>query len=184
MRKIGFIVIVIIAFALSVSGSNAQKKQGGAGGALKYGVVDVETIVKEMPEAADADAKLKEIGKQWQDTLMQLRKDMEAKYQQYQKQKAMMQAAQQQKEEEALQAMQMQAMQFQEEKFGNTGELSQMREKYLEPIRAKVKKAIEATAKEEDISLVLDKVGSIVLYSEDKNDITYKVLDKIKRGGK
>ncbi len=57
-----------------------------------------------------------------------------------------------------------------------------MREGLLQPIRAKVNEAIAAVAKEEKITLVLDKVAGLVLYNDDKMDITYKVLDRMKRG--
>ncbi len=57
-----------------------------------------------------------------------------------------------------------------------------MREGLLQPIRLKVNDAIAAVAKEEKINLVLDKVAGLVLYNEEKADITYKVLDRMKRG--
>lgn len=148
---------------------------------MNIAVVDVETIVKEMPEAIEADRKLKEIGTKWQDTLIAMRRDLEERLQQYQKQKSMMPQDQQQREEESLQMLNMQMMQYQEEKFGNQGELNFLREQFLEPIRTKVRTAIEAVAKEEKFNLVLDKGNSAVLFIENKFDITFRVLDKIKR---
>lgn len=180
MKKLIIGAALFCSLAFGNIDASAQGKN--AAGAITFGVVDVETIVKEMPEAQEADKKLKEIGQKFQDTLLTLRKDLETKVQQYQKQKAMMPQDQQQKEEELLQSMNMQYMQYQEEKFGNSGSLAVLREKYLEPIRTKVKNSIEEVAKEEKISLVLDKASAAVLYSETKFDLTFRVLDKIKRG--
>jgi len=148
---------------------------------MNIAVVDVETIVKEMPEAIEADRKLKEIGTKWQDTLISKRTELESRFQQYQKQKSMMPQDQQQREEESLQMLNMQMLQYQEEKFGNQGELNFLREQFLEPIRTKVRSAIEGVAKEEKFNLVLDKGNSAVLFIENKFDITFRVLDKIKR---
>ncbi len=148
---------------------------------VKLGIVDAETILKEMPEFQEADKKVREIGQKWSDTLQILREDLKKKFEAYQKQSSMMAADQKQKEEESLQAMNMQMMQFQEEKFGQNGELDKMRMKLLEPIREKARKAIEEVAKEEKITLVVDKLTAV--YSDAKIDITFKVLDKIKRGG-
>ena len=173
----GLIAIFYVAF-LTQYKLNAQAKDSG----VKIGVVDIETILKEMPEAIEADKKLKEIGTKWQDTLINMKKDFDERIQKYQKQKSLMSAEQQSKEEESLQNFQMQMMQYQDQKFGTTGELNQMREKFLEPIRVKVRNAIQRVAKDEKFSLVLDKSNPVVLYFEDKYDLTYKVLDVIKRG--
>ena len=71
-------------------------------------------------------------------------------------------------------------MQYQEEKFGQQGELNKVREELLDPIRSKIRKAIEAVAKDEKIVLVVDKMAAI--YSDTSIDITFRVIDKIKRG--
>lgn len=174
---LGTAAIFFVAFFAQIQ-LKAQVKDAG----MKYGVVDIEVILKEMPEAIEADRKLKEMGTKWQDTLINLKKDFDERIQRYQKQKSLMNPDQQNKEEESLQAMQMQMMQYQEQKFGNTGELNITREKFLEPIRLKVRNAIQKVAKEEKLSLVLDKGNPAILYFEDKFDLTYKVLDVIKRG--
>ncbi len=174
---LGAIAIFFVAF-LTQYQLNAQAKDAG----LKFGVVDIETILKEMPEAIDADKKLKEIGTKWQDTLITMKKDFDDRIQKYQKQKSLMNTEQQTKEEESLQSLQMKMMQYQEQKFGNSGELNLTREKFLEPIRIKVRNAIQKVAKDEKLSLVLDKGNPAVLYFEDKFDLTFKVLDVIKRG--
>ena len=50
-------------------------------------------------------------------------------------------------------------------------------------MKAKVYKAIQEVAKEENMKFVLDKTGdAVVLYADPAYDITYKVLDKLKRG--
>ena len=111
-----------------------------------------------------------------------MKKEFDDKIQKYQKQKSLMSADQQSKEEESLQMMQNQLIQYQDQKFGQNGELNQTREKFLDPIREKVRTAIQKVAKEESISLVLDKTSNALLYFDDKFDLTYKVLDVIKRG--
>ena len=147
---------------------------------VKLGIVDAETILKEMPEFQAADKEVREVGQKWSDTLSILREDLKKKFETYQKQSAMMTPDQKAKEEESLQAMNMQMMQFQEEKFGQNGALDKLRVKLLEPIREKARKAIEDVAKEEKITLVVDKLTAV--YSDAKIDITFKVIDRIKRG--
>ncbi len=148
---------------------------------MKLGVVEVETVLKELPEAIEADKLIKDKGQKWQDTLVKLRQDLTTKVEQYQKQKSMMPQDKQQKEEESLQSQNMIMLQFQEEKFGQQGELNKYREQLLEPIRSKIRKAIETVAKEEKIVLVVDKMAAI--YADQSIDVTFKVIDRIKRGG-
>ncbi|MCX6153261.1 MAG: OmpH family outer membrane protein [Candidatus Kapabacteria bacterium] len=175
-------LILLFAFTavFSLTLKSAGDKSSAQGATI--GVVDVETVVKEMPEALEADKQIKVIGQKYQDTLLAMQNDLETRYKAYEKQKVMMPADAQAKEEEALKAMQNTFLQYREEKFGQqNGELMKLQQKLLEPIRRKVKEAIEKVAKEEKMNFVLDKASSSILFSEDKFDITYKVLDKIKR---
>ena len=148
----------------------------------KIGVVNAEVILKELPEALNASKTIEESGLKIRDTLQMMQKEFESRIESYRKQEAMMTADGKRKEEEALNALRTRFLQYQEEKLGNTGEIARMREGLLQPIRAKVNEAIAAVAKEEKITLVLDKVAGLVLYNDDKMDITYKVLDRMKRG--
>jgi len=159
--------------------SFGQKGTSSSSPQLSFGAVDINLIVEQMPEAKEADAKLKEMQKQLQDTIMKMQDALQKKVDSYLKQKSIMPADQQQKQEQALQEEQQRMQQFYNERLS---EIQNKREEFLEPIRNKVKNAIQAVAKEENLQLVFDK-GSL-LFVEDKFDITYKVLDKIKRGGK
>ncbi|MDR0927814.1 MAG: OmpH family outer membrane protein [Ignavibacteria bacterium] len=175
-------ILAILTFAIIVSLSTnillAQTKTA-AGGSI--GIVDVEAIVKEIPEAVQADKDLSDMSKKYQDSILAKRKDLETRYQNYTtKQKSMMapdkQAAEEDKYGKEMQDLQQYATEKQQE-------IDKYREQLLTPIRAKVKNAIEAVAKDEKLSLVLSKdAQSIVIYFEPKLDITFRVIDNIKRG--
>lgn len=169
--RLAAMVIVALCAATAVSAQS-----------MRIGLVNTETVIKEMPEAIEATKKIEEMGLKVRDTLQMMQKEFESRIEQYQKQQAMMSAEARQKEEQSLQGLRQRFLQYQEEKLGATGELARMREGFLTPIRAKVSDAINAVAKEEKLNLVLDKVAGIVLFSEDKADITFKVLDRLKRG--
>ncbi len=157
--------------------------QQGASG-TRIGFVNAEVVLKELPEAQQANRNLEDWGGRVQDTLRMMQKDFESRIENYRKQEAMMSAEAKRKEEEGLAMLRQRFAQYQEEKLGNQGELARLRESFLAPIREKVAAAVNAVAKEEKIQIVLDKVAGLVLYSDDKLDITYKVLDRIKRGEK
>lgn len=173
MKKVllGIIILGIFAF------SNHSFAQSG----MQIGVVNVETILKEMPEATEADNQLKAMQQQVTDTLMKMQTEFMAKVQEYQKQKSLIPPEKQVEEETALKMRESQILEFRDAKYA---EIQKARELFLKPIREKMIKAIQDVAKEEKLNLVLDKTSPSVLYSVDKFDITFRVIDKIKRGSK
>jgi len=148
---------------------------------FKAAFVNSETIVKELPEAQQAMKGIEDQTLKIRDTLQMMQKDFESRFEQYRKQEAMMSAEAKRKEEETLNALRVRFQQYQEEK---TSEMRNAQENAMKPIREKVQAAIAEISKEEKLNVVLDKVAGFVLYSEDKADITFKVLDRLKRGSK
>jgi len=166
-------IAIVIALFISVISLNAQNS--------KMAVVDLNTIATELPETKKVDAELQKLIKVYQDSVQRMNARLEADYNQYMKQKSMMPADQQQKTEQELTQRNLAIQQFYTEKLGQQGELAKKQADLLGPIRDKVVAAIEVVAQEEGYSIVLEKTA-MVLYSKDKDDITFKVLDRIKRG--
>ena len=89
----------------------------------------------------------------------------------------------QSKQQEELEKLQREAMELQNFSRQKEEEIGNRRDQLLEPIRVKVKEAIEAVAKTEKLSMVLAKDNaSTVMYVDPKYDITFRVIDRIKRG--
>ena len=168
-----YFVPFIIFFVLSAGNSLFSQQK------TNIAIVDVEAVVKEMPEASVADKMLKDLQKKYNDSLIKMQEDFQKRVDSYIKQKNMMPADKQQKEEEKFKIEEQTLLKFREEKLQ---EISQKREEYLDPIRKKVKSAIQDVAKEENMSFILDKGSSVLLFAEDKFDLTFKVIDRIKRG--
>ncbi|MCX8051759.1 MAG: OmpH family outer membrane protein [Chlorobi bacterium] len=172
------LLISMIASAIVLAQKDAATKDAS----LRIAVADLEKIAKELPEAVAADRELTELRKRYLDTLQMMENKFKERFEQYQKSKAMMTADAQRKEEEELRALQQQYALYQEEKFGLQGELARRRDSLLSPILKKVQEAVATVAKEDRYNFVFDRGSSFLLYAEDKADITYKVLDRIKRG--
>jgi outer membrane protein len=177
MKRIILSMLMVGLFLTASYYASAQK-------AIKIGIVDVETIVKEIPEATEAEQSLQKMAQTYRDSLLSIEKIFTERMAQYNKQKSVMNAEQQKKEEAALQQLQLDYQQYQQEKLGTQGELAQTREQLLAPIRERVRDAIKKVAKKEGMNFILDKANQFLLYSEDEFDITFLVLDQIKRGNK
>lgn len=152
--------------------------------AVKVGIVDTEVILKQLPEAKDADTQLNDVITKYRDTLAMLEKEFSDGVAAYEKQKGTMLPDAKAKEEERLMGIRQRYAMYQEQKFGNQGEVAALREKLLAPLRTKIEEAIKAVAKEESLTIILDKASPSLLYVDDKYDVTFKVLDRMKRGGK
>ncbi len=172
-RTVGLIILILAFFATS---AYSQKNKN-----IPIGIVDITVIAAQLPESKEAEQKLQDFQKKISDSLAVMQQNFQKRVEAYVKQKNMMQPAEQQKQESAFRAEEQQLMLLREKMLQ---ELNIKREEFLKPIRDKITKAIKEVAKEEKLKLVLDKSSAVVLYSEDKMDITFKVLDKIKRGSK
>ncbi len=147
----------------------------------KIGIVDRGKIIEELDVAQKADKELTDLSKRIQDTAIQMRKDYEERILKYRQQEKLMTADAKTSEENAIRAMEQEILQYEQTK---RAELNQRREDLLKPIRDLIATAVSAVAKEEKMSLVLDTSSQMVVFHEDALDITFKVIDRLRRGNK
>lgn len=145
--------------------------------------VDSEKIINDLPEAQAAQKELEGVFRQWEGELKKMSDDLQKGVEEYQKKEAVMAQSAKETKQKELADLQQRARDYQAQKFGQNGEAQQLRDKKLAPIREKILLSIEAVAKEEGFSFVFDKANDILLlYADSKYDLTYKVLDRLKRG--
>lgn len=164
----------LIAVLLTIGGISTSHAQ------VKLGFVDTEVIIQQLPEFKDLQAKIQVIEKGYVDTLQALEKNYRSRVDSYQKQQAMLTPDARAKEEQDLQGLVTQYQQFQQERLGPQGMLARQQAEMLEPIKGKIRTAIDKVAKDEKITAVMDK--AMLIYFDQKYDITFKVLDNLKRG--
>ena len=169
--------VVVLACFISASPAHAQQQ--------KIGYVNSETILKELPEAKDAKEKLAAIVKGWNDEIEKMSKDLQDKYEDYQKKQGLYNEQTKQSEQKKLIDQEQKMNEYRQQKFGQQGELALQQDKVMQPIKEKVFKAIEQVAKEQKLSFVFDKAGDVLLLYADKGaDYTFIVIDRLKRGSK
>lgn len=173
MKKPLFLISLVVGFGLLTSVAYAQTS--------KAAYVDSEIILRDLPEAQKASKDLEGMVKAWQDSLEKMSADLQKQVEEYQKQQSVMSAAKKDAEEKRLAELQQKAREYYAQKLDpRTGEAAVTREKKLTPIREKILRTIESVAKEEGYTFVFDRAN--VLYADAKVDLTYKVLDRLKRG--
>lgn len=177
MKRI-FLIPIVFLFVGSISAFAQQQK---------IAFVNSEKILAELPEAQQIRKELESKVKQYQDSLEQMGREFQEQYDNYQKKQALLDPKAKADLEKSLQEMQLRIREFQYQKFDTReGEISQLRERLFAPLQEKVLNVIAQVAREDGFVYVLDKMenATIVLYADPKYDLTFKVIDRLKRGGK
>jgi outer membrane protein len=151
---------------------------------LKLGYVDSQVIIQQFPEAVEAQKKIQASLQNWQEQIDTMAKAYQSRLEDYDKKKAMLNDQAKLAEEQKLLAEQQKIVDFRNKKLGQGGEFQQLQEKNMTPVKEKILKAIEVVAKEEKMSFVFDKGADVpvLLYGDRAFDVTFKVLDRLKRG--
>jgi len=157
---------------------------GLAGAQQRIAYVNSSKIFQEYPAAQDAQKRIDAIGNPMRDSLEGMQKDLQARVDEYQKKEALFNDATKKSEQQKLLDLERAVQEYRNTKFGQDGELARETERIINPIRDRIKAAIAVVAKEEHYNFVFDKTEQIqiLLYGDAKDDITFKVIDKLKRG--
>ena len=146
----------------------------------KIGYVDSSVIMQQFAEAVKANSDFEALRSKAVKQLDSMNTALRAEVAEFQKKAATMKDAQQKEAQQKFLAKDQAIQQYQQDK---TTELNQKRESMLAPIKEKIFKAIELVAKDESLNFVFDKAGDVVLlFADASTDMTFKVLDKLKRG--
>lgn len=150
----------------------------------KIGYVNSAKILQEYPDAIEAQKKIDAKREEWGSALEGMSKDLQAKYDDFQKKQATLTEQAKRDQQQQLIELEKRGQDFQKDKFGSNGELANFTDSLLTPIKKKVMKAIESIAKSEHLQFVFDRNEQILvlLYGEAKSDYTNLVIDRLKRG--
>ncbi len=174
MKK--YLIILAVLF-LSGSFTFAQSS-------LKLGYVDSQVILNQYPEAVKAQGDLDALANKWSAQVDSMTQAYQQALGDYQKQAQTMPEAKKTAAQQRLIQQEQNIMNFRKQKFAQgTGEYFKKQEEIFNPVKDKIYKAIAEVAKEEKMQFVFDKSGDVILlYADSAFDVTYKVLDKLKRG--
>lgn len=150
----------------------------------KMGYVDSQIILTQFPAAIKAQGDLDALTNLWSAQLDSMTLEYQQALSNYQQQANTMPEEQQLAAQQNIVGMEQKIVDFRRKKFSQPdGEIYVKQEQIFEPVKTKIYAAIEKVAKEEGMKFVFDKSGDILLlYADSAFDITFKVLDQLKRG--
>jgi outer membrane protein len=168
---------LVLLFVLAIGSIASQAQTPTA--SSKIGYADTDYIFSQMPEAKQIETELKS-------TETQLKNQINGKVQEFQKKLADYQAnlntmldAVRQNTERELQQLQENLQRLQQDAQVT---IDNKRAELMEPVYQKVGKAIEAVAKENGYTFILNQhIGGldVILYGDEQNDVSDLVLKKM-----
>lgn len=151
----------------------------------KIGHINSEAIMQALPEAIDAQKSLDALVAQWEGELQKMQADWKKKFDEYDKKKLILTDQARADAEKELRDLDQSIADFRNKKFGQNGELFQKQNEVMKPIQNKMFQVLETVAKEDGYDYVFDRSGDIlVLYANEKNDLTQTVLSRMQAFGK
>lgn len=173
MRKI--LVLAAVLGALASAGS-AQ---------MKIGHINSEAVMQALPEAADAQKSLDALVAQWEAELQKMQGEWKRRFDDYDKRKLILTDQARADQERELRELDQRIVDYRNKKFGQNGELFQKQNEVMKPLQNKMFKVLEEIANEDGYDYIFDRSGEVLLlYASDKNDLTSKVIARMKSFGK
>ncbi len=148
--------------------------------AQKFAYIDSEYILKNIPEYQDAQIQMDELSEKWQIEIEAKFLEIDNLYKKYQADVVLLPADMKKKREEEIINKEKEVKQFQQDKFGQEGELFKKRQELIKPIQDKLYNALEELATTKNYSFIFDKAsGASIMFADPKLDISDDVLDEL-----
>lgn len=144
----------------------------------KFGYVNSDALITEMPEVKQADAKLETLQKQLQKQGQQKLQNLQAKAQELQRKEKQGEIAPKnlQAEAEKLKQEEMELGQFEQDM---QQQIMQKRQELYQPILDRVNGVIQEVAKEKGYTYIFDASTGVILYADESTDVTELVKAKL-----
>ncbi len=167
MKRITIILALVLACA---SAAMAQK----------FALVDMDYILKNVPQYEMANEQLNQLSQRWQKEVEALSKEAETMYNSYLADKVFLTDEQVKKREADIVAKEKSATELRYRYFGPEGELYQKRQTLLKPIQDEVYNAVKKVAEERGYQAIFDRASSSdIVYASPRIDISNEVLAKL-----
>jgi outer membrane protein len=150
-----FILTFIVAFAGKVTAQD-----------LKFGHINIQQLVAELPEKKAADAQLQAEAQKLQDQLKVMSEDLDKKYTDYLSQRDSLPDLIRATKEKEIQDLDTRIKQYNQMAQQT---LAQKEQQLLQPIIQKVQKAISEVGQEQGLIYIFDISSQVVVYHSDKS---------------
>ena len=167
MKKILLTLVVAAGFAL-------------AGSAQKFALIDMEYILKNVPQYEMANEQLNQLSQRWQKEVEVASKEADEMYKQYLSDKVFLTEEQVKKREEEIVAKEQETTELRYKYFGPEGKKKKKRQTLMKPIQDDIYNAVKKLSEERGYQAIFDRASSAnIIYASPRIDVSNEVLSKL-----
>ena len=149
----------------------------GTSFAQKFGFVDTEYILNQIPEYKAAKSELDKNSADWQKEIEAKYAEIDKLYKTYQAEQILLTDDLRKKRENEIVNKEKDARDLQKQRFGTDGDLFKKRMELVKPIQDKVYNAVKSVSEKGGLAIVFDKASDMMmLYANSKYDKSDDVL--------
>ena len=146
----------------------------------KFGYIDSEYILQQMPDYQKAEAELDKAIGAWRSEINNRRQGLIKAQREYEAEAILLNDRLKEERLAKIEGMQKAVQDYQNNIFGHKGLLFNKRRELINPIQDKVFKAVEKVAKQRNIQFLFDKaVDLYIIYSDPKHNYSDDVLEAL-----
>jgi len=151
--------------------------------AQRFGYVDTDFILNKMPDYKKAQEEINQLSDAWEKEIQDMSKKIEAMYSSLQAEQVLLTDEMKKERTEAIQKREAELKEYQKKVFGFGGLFFLKKQELIKPIQDKVWDAADKVAKQNNLAIIFDKAGELVMiYTDPRYDYTDFVLDELGLG--
>ena len=151
---------------------------------LKLGYINSGRIMAEYKGFQDVTKRIQDLAGTYEKELQSMRRQLEESFKEFENQQLLLSDERKQEKQREMQESQQKIMAFQEEKFGNQGEILQKRQEWSNPIIERMQDILNEIGAKDNYDFIFDTInGNIVFAKEDKYDLTDRLLEEMVKQG-
>ena len=148
--------------------------------AQKYALIDMDYILKNIPQYEMANEQLEQLSRRWQVEVETLAAEAEQMYKQYQADMVYLTQEQKNQRENDILAKEKEVQDLRLRYFGPEGELYQKRNSLVGHIQDDIYDAVKEIAEKNSFSMVIDRASAeSIIFASPRIDISKEVLQKM-----
>ena len=168
--------VCLITFFFAIFGLNFVFAQ-------RFGYIDTDFILNKMPDYKKAQDEINQLAEAWQKEVQGMDKEIQSMYSALQAEQVPLTEDMKKERTEAIQKKEAELKEYQKKVFGFGGLYFLKQQELVKPVQDKVWDAVDKVAKQNNLAIVFDKAGELVMiYTDPRFDYTDFVLDELGLG--
>ena len=151
--------------------------------AQRFGYVDTDFVLNKMPDYKKAQDEINQLSDAWEKEIQDMAKKIESMYNALQAEQVLLTDEMKKERTDAIKKRESELKEYQKKVFGFGGLFFLKKQELIKPVQDKVWDAADKVAKQNNLAIIFDKAGELVMiYTDPRYDYTDFVLDELGLG--